>query len=349
MSKESFEGWAVVEQGQPFRKWSYKPKERSAFDVDIKIICCGICASDVHQISNGWGGTTFPILPGHEIVGNVVWKGDSVTRFNVGDRVGVGAQCLSCLSDECEECGNGEESYCPKRVFTYNSKFPNGEMSYGGYAKNIRVHEHFVVKIPDNLDSFKAAPLLCAGITTYDPLVRYNVRGKKLAILGVGGLGHMGIKFGLALDNEVVGISRNPNKRDDVLALGAHDYISTQDEGKMKEYAGYFDFILSTIDRIEQDDWSKYLGMLKNHGTICLLGVPDGPYVMPVGPCVFGNKQITGTVIGAPAKIEEMLQFCSEKNIVADVQVYPLEKVNEAYVDYHNGKPRFRFVLQIEQ
>jgi len=190
---------------------------------------------------------------------------------------------------------------------------------------------------------------VCAGITTYDPLRRYNVRGKKVAILGVGGLGHLGIKFAVALGNEVVGISRNPDKRDEVLALGAIDYIPSKDEGKMKEYAGYFDFILSTIDKVEQDDWNKYLGLLKKHGTICLVGIPDGPFIMPVTQCVLGNKHITGTAIGAPHVIEEMLQFCSEHNIVADVQVYPIEKINEAYDDFHKGKPRYRFVLQIEQ
>jgi len=182
--------------------------------------------------------------------------------------------------------------------------------------------------------------LLCAGVTTYDPLVRYNVRGKKLGVLGVGGLGHLGIKFGVAFGNEVVGISRNPDKRDEVLALGAVDYIPTKDEGQMRKYTAYFDFILCTIDKVDETDWNKYLGLLKSHGTIILLGVPDGPFNIPVNQCVFFNKHITGTLIGSPSRIEDMLQFCSENNIVSDVQVYPIEKVNEALEDFVAGKPK---------
>jgi len=346
MSEESFEGWGVLVKGNHFEKYSYKPRPRGDHDIDIKIICCGICASDIHQVDNGWGGTSYPIVPGHEIIGHVVARGKSAKKYNVGDRVGVGPQVLSCFN--CQECHNHDESYCPKRVYTYNSKYESGEKTYGGYAKHIRLHEHFVVRIPDNLDSFATAPLLCAGVTTYDPLVRYNVVGKKLGVLGVGGLGHLGIKFGVALGNEVVGISRNPNKRDEVLALGAVDYISTRDEGQMKKYIGHFDYILCTIDKIEPEDYQNYLGLLKTHGTFIILGVPDGPFNAPIGQCVFWNKTITGTLIGPPSRIEDMLRFCSEHNIVSDVQVYPIEKVDEAYEDFRNGKPRYRFVLQIE-
>jgi len=347
MSEEQFESWAVVEINKPFQKWSYKPKQRGENDIDIKIICCGICASDIHQVTNGWGWTHYPIVPGHEIIGIVSAKGNKATKFNIGDRVGVGPQCLSCFT--CKECKRNDNSYCSKGVYTYNGKYESGEFTYGGYAKHIRVHEYFAVRIPDNLDSFAAAPLLCAGITTYDPLVRYNVRGKKLGILGVGGLGHMGIKFGVALGNEVIGISRNPDKRDEVLALGATDYIATRDEGQMKKYERYFEYILCTIDQIEPEDMKKYFNLLDYHGTFILVGVPDGPYNMPVNQCVMMNKQIVGSLIGSPAKIEEMLQYCSENNIVSDVQVYPIEKVNEAYEDFKKGKPRYRFVLSIDQ
>jgi len=342
----TFECWGVLEKGKEFVKWNYKPRALGNNDVEIKIVCCGICASDIHQVDNGWGGTSFPIVPGHEIVGHVVAKGTGVTRFNIGDRVGVGAQCCSCLS--CDECDKHEESYCNDRVWTYNGNYTTGEKSYGGYAKSVRVHEEFAIMILEKFDSFQVAPLLCAGITTYDPLVRYNVRGKKLGVLGVGGLGHLGVKFGVALGNEVVGISRNPDKRDEVLALGAKDYISTKNEDQLKKYMGYFDFILCTIDTIGQDEIQKYLGLLKTHGTINLVGVPDGTFTMPVHQCVFKNKSITGTAIGSPSKIEEMLKFCSENNIVADVQVFPIEKVNEAYVAFREGKPRYRFVLQID-
>lgn len=335
---ETFNAWAVVEHGKEFVKWSYRPKALGHHDVDVKIICCGICASDIHQVDNGWGGTTYPIVPGHEIIGHVIAKGKDVTRFNVGDRVGVGAQVLSCL--DCEECHNHDETYCPKRVYTYNSKYETGENTYGGYATHIRVHEHFTFLIPEGLDSFGAAPLLCAGATTFDPLMRYRVVGKKLGVLGVGGLGHLAVKFGVALGNEVVGISRNPDKRDEVLALGAVDYISTRDKDKLKEYNGYFDFILSTINDIEQEDFERYLSLLKPHGTFMLVGVPNGQFVCPVGQCVFWNKQITGTLIGSPSRIEEMLRFCKQHNIVADVQVYPIDRVNEAFEHFREGKPR---------
>jgi len=345
MSVEKFEGWAVCEKGTPFKEWSYTPRPRGENDIDIKIICCGICASDVHQVNSGWGPSIYPIIPGHEIVGRVVAKGDSVTRFQVGDRVGVGAQCFSCLQKECEQCGQHEETYCPQKVWTYNSKYSDGNVTYGGYAKHVRLHEAFAFKIPDNLSSFSSAPLLCAGITVYDPLVRWNVKGKKLGILGVGGLGHLAIKFGVAFGNEVIGISRNPDKRDEVLALGAKDYLTLSDQQKIQEYTGTFDVILSTVDKVA--NWNVYLSLLKVGGVMLLVGIPDGPFDMPCHQFVMHRKILSGTAIGPPSRIEEMLQFCSDNNIVADVQVYPIAEVNQAYEDFNQGKPRYRFVLQV--
>jgi len=344
--KEKFESWAVVEKGQPFKEWSYTPHPRGGNDVDIKIICCGICASDIHQVNSGWGSTFYPIVPGHEIIGRVVAKGDNVTRFQIGDRVGVGAQCFACLRQECGQCGQHEETYCPENVFTYNSRYKDGSVSYGGYAKNIRLHEAFVFKIPDNLDSFHAAPLLCAGITVYDPLIRWNVRGKRLGVLGVGGLGHLAVKFGVALGNEVIGISRNPDKRDEVLALGAKDYLTETSEN-FNSYMGTFDVILSTVDKVA--NWNAYISLLKVGGVMLLVGIPEGKFDLPCHQFVMKRKILSGTVIGPPHRIEEMFQFCSENDIVADVQVYPIAEVNRAYEDFNLGKPRYRFVLQVSE
>jgi len=331
--------------GSTFQPFSYQPKARGPNDVDIAIECCGICASDIHQVDSGWGPATYPIVPGHEIVGRVTAIGTHVSRFAVGDRVGVGPQALSCFS--CSSCNEQEEQYCNKRVFTYNSKYPDGTPTYGGYAKNIRIHENFAVGIPPGLDSRAVAPLLCAGITCYDPLARWNIAGKKVAILGVGGLGHLGVKFSVALGAaETVGISRSANKRDEVLRLGATDYVASSDKSQLDKYLGYFDFILCTLDK--PDDWNVYINLLKTGGMMNFVGIPDGPFLLPAGPLVFNRKVFTGTVIGSPSKIEEMLALCAEKNILSDVQVYPIEEVDTAYVDFRAGKPRFRFVLQIQ-
>jgi len=292
------------------------------------------------------GQTRYPIVPGHEIVGRVVAVGNEVTKFNVGDRVGVGCVVLSCFN--CEQCNICDEQYCSKgRVFTYNDKYPDGNLTYGGYSKNIRVHDHFVFKIPDNLDSFSAAPLLCAGITVFEPLMRWNIRGKRLGILGVGGLGHLALKFGVAFGNEVIGIGRNPDKKDEVIALGANDYLTLTDEQKVKEYLGSFDFLISTIDKVA--NWNVYISLLKVGGTMILLGVPDGAFDLPCHQFVLQRKVLSGSLIGGTRRTEEMLQFCSENNIVSDVQVYPIEEVNRAYEDFNLGKPRYRFVLQVSE
>jgi len=213
--------------------------------------------------------------------------------------------------------------------------------------KNIRVHEHFVYRIPDNLDSFGVAPLLCAGITVFEPLMRWNVRGKRLGVLGVGGLGHLAVKFGVAFGNEVIGVGRNPDKRDEVLALGASEYLTLSDEQKVKEYEGTFDFILSTVDKVA--NWNVYISLLKVGGHMLLVGVPSGSFDMPCFQFVLQRKILSGSLIGGTHRTEEMLQFCSEHNIVADVQVYPIEDVNRVYEDFNLGKPRYRFVLKVSE
>jgi len=343
---ENFECYAVKEKGSPFKHFSYKPRPQGPNDIDIKIICCGICATDIHQVNSGWGESIYPIVPGHEIIGKVISKGKDVTKFNVGDRVGVGCQCMSCF--ECEQCLIHDEQYCMKnRVFTSNDKFQDGRVSYGGYSKNIRCHENFTFKIPDNLDSFKTAPLLCAGITVFEPLTRWNIREKRVGILGIGGLGHLAVKFAVAMGNEVIGFGRNPDKRDEVLALGAHEYLTINDEQKVKEFQGTFDFILSTLDKVA--NWNVYLSLLKIGGQMILVGIPDGPFEMPCQQFVFQRKVLSGSIIGGTKRIEEMLQFCSKHHIVADVQVYPIEEVNKAYEDFNQGKPRYRFVLQVSE
>jgi len=342
---EKFEAWAVLEQGGSFTNFSYTPKTRGENDVDITIECCGMCASDIHQVDSGWFPSIYPIVPGHEIIGRISSVGNQVTRFAIGDRVGVGAQCFSC--SKCDACNEKEENYCPKRVFTYNSRYEDGTVTYGGYAKSIRLHENFVVGIPDGLDSRAAAPLLCAGVTVYDPLTRWNIVGKKVAVLGVGGLGHLGVKFSVALGAaETVGISRSANKRDEVLALGANDYIATSVEGQLEEYYGYFDFILCTVN--EPAVWDKYLRLLKRGGIINFVGNPDGEFNVPARPLIDWRIIFTGTVIGSPSKIEEMLALCVQRNILADVQVYPIDQVNKAFEDFRAGLPRFRYVLQIQ-
>jgi len=344
-----FEAWAVVQKGKPFEPFTYTPRPLGVDDVDVKIECCGICASDVHQVDSGWFPSTYPIVPGHEIVGVVVSKGSNVKKFNIGDRVGIGPQILCCFNkqNDCEPCGTNQVHYCSRRVWTYNSRYPDGATTYGGYAKYVRGDSHFVVKIPDSLPSQATAPLLCAGITCYDPLITHNVRNKKVAILGVGGLGHLGLKFAVALGNEVVGISRQENKRDEVIALGASDYIASANREQLRSYFGYFDFVLSTINDPEAP-WGDYLSLVKTGGTFHIVGIPNGLFQLPVGQVFDWDKKITGSVIGSPDRIQEMLNLCAERRILSDVQVYPISQVNKAYEDFRAGKPRYRFVLQIE-
>ncbi|CAJ2511251.1 Uu.00g068760.m01.CDS01 [Anthostomella pinea] len=347
-----FKGWNALDATAAEGKmvWrEFEPKRWEENDVDIKITHAGICGSDIHTLRSGWGETAYPCVVGHEIVGTAVKVGSKVEGIKVGDRVGVGAQSDSCLGrfGDCEDCAAGDENYCDKVVGTYNSKHFNGDASQGGYATYHRSPSHFVIKIPDGVPSQEAAPMMCGGVTVYAPLKNYNVGpGMTVGIVGVGGLGHYGVKFASALGAKVVGISRKEAKRGEVLELGAADYIATDDnEDWVKKHYRSLDLIISTVasSKVPIND---YFQLLKKKGNFVQVGIPeDGAMPIAVPSVVFGQKKFTGSLIGSPANLREMLELVARNNLRGMIQERPMKDANQAIVDLEAGKARYRYVL----
>ncbi|KIV99666.1 uncharacterized protein PV09_08721 [Verruconis gallopava] len=328
-----------------------KVKPFGPSDIDIEISHCGICGSDLHTLRGGWKNTHYPVCVGHEIVGRAIRVGDAASklgRIKVGDRVGVGAQALSCLN--CEECKAGMESYCSRgNVGTYNSRYPDGNYSMGGYATHTRVHEHFVVRIPDGLSSADAAPMLCGGITVYSPLKKWGCGpGKKVGIVGVGGLGHFGVLFAKALGaDKVVAISRSASKRADALAMGADMYIATAEEDKWsRKHARTLDLIICTVSGANMP-LAQYLSLLRTDGTFVQVGAPEDRLpALNAFHFISKGVKMTGSSIGAPAEIEEMLEFAAEKSIKPWIEVRPMKEADQAVRDLEDGKAKYRYVLE---
>ncbi|MCD9030509.1 NAD(P)-dependent alcohol dehydrogenase [Luteimonas sp. Y-2-2-4F] len=319
------------------------PRER---DVLIDILYCGVCHSDIHQARDEWGGSIFPMVPGHEIVGRVAAAGASVSKFAVGDVVGVGCFVDSCR--ECPQCRAGEEQYCDQGMTgTYNGRERDtGAPTYGGYSTRIVVDEDYVLRIPDGIPLERAAPLLCAGITTYSPLRHFGVKpGDTVAVVGLGGLGHMAVKLARAMGAEVTVLSTSPAKREDALALGANDFLSTREEGAFRANAGRFDFIVDTVSA--QHDYNAYLGLLKVDGTMVLLGVPDAPTPLGAFPLIGRRRRLAGSMIGGIRETQEMLDFCAEHGVASDVEVIGIAEINQAYERMLAGDVRYRFVIDI--
>jgi alcohol dehydrogenase (NADP+) len=351
-SEPQFKGFIARSAVPPGHlEWAPLPvKPFATTDIDIEISHCGICGSDIHTLTGGWKNTHYPVCVGHEIVGRAVRVGDAASktgRIRVGDRVGVGAQSGSCL--ECEECKAGKESYCGRgNVSTYNSKYPDGSYSMGGYATHSRVDEHFVVRIPEALPSAAAAPMLCGGITVYSPLKKWGAGpGKKVGIVGVGGLGHFGILFARALGaDKVVAISRSGKKKADALTLGAHGFIATDEEEKWgRKHARTLDLIISTVSGAKMP-LAQYLSLLRTDGTFVQVGAPEDK-LPALNAFHFMSKgvKMTGSSIGSPAEIEEMLQFAADKGIRPMIEERPMSEADQAVRDMEDGKARYRYVL----
>ena len=322
-----------------------EPTER---DVAIEILYCGICHSDLHTVRDEWASvmpTTYPCVPGHEIVGRVTAVGAAVSDFNAGDLVGVG--CLVDSDHSCGNCAKHVEQFCPNATFTYNSPDAHlGGVTYGGYSERIVVDEHFVLRIPDNLDPAGAAPLLCAGITTYSPIRRWgNIEGKKVGVVGLGGLGHMGVKFARAFGAHVVVFTTSPGKTDDALRLGAHEVLVSTDPEQMAAHAGTFDYILDTVSA--DHDLNAYLQLLGLDGEITLVGAPEKPLPVSAFALLFGRKRVSGSLIGGIAETQEMLDFCGEHGITADVEVIPIQLLNEAYERMLRSDVTYRFSIDM--
>ena len=314
-------------------------------DVAIDILYSGVCHSDIHTARGEWGGTTYPVVPGHEIVGRVAQIGDAVTKYKVGDTVGVGCFVDSCRA--CAACKAGEEQYCERgATFTYNDTERAGNApTYGGYSTRIVTDENYVLRIPEGLPLDGAAPLLCAGITTYSPLRRFGVKaGDKVAIVGLGGLGHMGVKLAKAMGAHVTVLSHSPGKRDDAKRLGADDFVATGEPEAFTKNANRFDFILDTVSA--QHDYNAYLGLLRLDGTMVLVGLPD-PTPLSAGPLIMGRRRLAGSLIGGIRETQEMLDFCAAHGIASDVEVVPIQQINEAYERTIKSDVRYRFVIDI--
>src|SRR5437764_2492896 len=317
-------------------------------DVQIEILFCGICHSDLHQARNEWSGvmpTVYPCVPGHEIVGRVTKVGSAVKKFKEGDLAAVG--CMVDSDGVCPECKAGLEQFCSNLTLTYN--FPDkhtGGVTYGGYSESIVVKESFVLKVPGNLDLAGVAPLLCAGITTYSPMRHWGVtKGKKVGVVGLGGLGHMGVKFAHALGAHVVLFTTSPGKKDDALRLGADEVVISRNANEMARHAGSFDFILDAVSA--DHDINAYLNLLRRDGNICLVGAPEKPLSIAAFNLLFGRRSLSGSPIGGIAETQEMLDFCGANNITADVEIIPIQKVNEAYDRLVKADVKYRFVIDM--
>ena len=337
--------YAAASPTSPVAPFSIERREPGTNDVLIDIAYCGVCHSDLHQVRDEWGGSIYPMVPGHEIVGHVAQVGSGVSKWKVGDTVGVGCFVDSCR--RCEACLAGEENYCEEGMTaTYNgreraSKAP----TYGGYSTRIAVNEEYVVRVPESLDLAAAAPLLCAGITTYSPLRHWNVgAGSRVAVVGLGGLGHMGVKLAKAMGAHVTVLSHSPSKRDDALRLGADDFVATKDEGAFAANAKRFDFILDTVSA--EHAYSDYLGMLRRDGAMVLVGLPD-PQNLGAFPLVGARRTLAGSMIGGIRETQEMLDFCAEHGIVSDIETIDIKDVNEAYERMLKSDVRYRFVIDI--
>jgi alcohol dehydrogenase (NADP+) len=337
-------GYAAQQAKGPLSPYSFERREPRDYDVVIDIQFCGICHTDIHQIRNEWGGSSFPMVPGHEIIGTVSGIGSKVKRYKLGDRVGVGCFVDSCR--KCEPCRKGLEQYCNEGpTLTYNAIEKDGKTpTQGGYSEKIVVDENYILSIPDNLPSDRAAPLLCAGITMYSPLVHWKAGpGKKVGIIGLGGLGHIGIRIADALGAEVTVLSHSPKKQEDGKRMGADNFYATSDPETFKKLKGYFDLIINTLSI--EIDWDQYLNLLALDGTMVAVGIPEKKTPLGIAALLSARRSIAASVIGGIKETQEMLDFCSKHNISSDIECIPIQKVNEAYERVVDSDVRYRFVI----
>lgn len=342
----SSRGYAALHTGAALAPFPFERRDPGPKDVVIEIQYCGVCHTDIHQVRNEWGGAVYPMVPGHEIVGRVVRAGSQVTRFKAGDLAAVGCMVDSCRT--CPSCRAGEEQYCDKgATFTYNSPEPQtGKPTYGGYSNNIVLDEDFTLRISPNLDLAATAPLLCAGITTYSPLRHWRIGpGHKVGVVGLGGLGHMALKFARSFGAVVVQFTTSPSKIDDALRLGAHQVVLSRDEQAMQAHSNSFDFILDTVSA--PHDLNTLLPLLRRDGHLVLVGLPTEPPVVNPSTFIMGRRSLAGSLIGGIQQTQEMLDYCAEHNITSDVEVIPIQQINEAFERTVKADVKYRFVIDM--
>ena len=339
------QGYATHAADQPLKPFSFERRDPTPRDVQIEILFCGVCHTDIHIARNEWGGTIYPCVPGHEIVGRVVKVGREVKKFKEGDLAAVGCMVDSCRS--CPSCQEGLEQYCDGIVLTYNSQDRHtGGVTYGGYSTSIVVDHDFVLRISDKLDLAATAPLLCAGITTYSPLRQWKVsKGQKVGVVGLGGLGHMAVKLANAFDADVVLFTTSPGKTADAKRLGAREVVLSRDEEAMKRHVSSFDFILDTVGA--KHDLNAYLELLKRDGTLTLVGIAPEPALVGAFPLIRRRRSLAGSLIGGIAETQEMLDFCAERGITSDIELIAIDKINEAYERMLKSDVKYRFVIDM--
>ena len=338
--------YAAQNATTPLAPFSFERRDLGNDDVQIEILYCGVCHSDLHTVRGDWGSATYPCVPGHEIVGRVVKVGKDVNNFKEGDTVGVGCMVDSCRT--CANCKDNLEQFCEKgATFTYNSPDKHtGGITYGGYSESIVVDKEFVLKIPKNLDLAATAPLLCAGITTYSPLRHHNVtKGQKVGVVGLGGLGHMGVKLAKAIGAYVVVFTTSPNKVEDALRLGADEVVNSKNADEMQKHLNSFHFILDTVSA--KHDINAYLLLLRRDGNLTQVGVPPEPLLLSVSSLIFGRRSLSGSLIGGIKETQEMLDFCGKHNVTADIELIPIQNINEAYDRLVKSDVKYRFVIDM--
>jgi uncharacterized zinc-type alcohol dehydrogenase-like protein len=340
--------YSAASAASPMAGTTISRRDLSEHDVQMEILFCGICHSDLHQVLDEWKSvmpTVYPCVPGHEIVGRVIKVGSAVTQFKAGDIAAVG--CMVDSDRTCPECQAGLEQFCPNGTLTYNAPDKHlGGVTYGGYSDSIVVDQRFVLQVPGNLDLAGTAPLLCAGITTYSPMRHWGVtKGKKVGVVGLGGLGHMGVKFAHALGAHVVVFTTSPGKKEDALRLGADEVVVSRNADEMKKHDGSFDFILDAVSA--EHDINAFIQLLRRDGNITMVGAPDKPLPVSVFGLIFKRRSFSGSPIGGIPETQEMLNFCAEHNITADVEVIPIQKVNEAYKRLLKADVKYRFSIDM--
>ena len=340
--------YSAAGETSPLASTTIQRRDPTDRDVQIEILFCGICHSDLHAVRNEWSGVmpaVYPIVPGHEIVGRVTKVGSAVKKFKSGDLAAVG--CMVDSDQTCPQCKAGFEQYCPNMTLTYNSPDKHlGGVTYGGYSDSIVVDEHFVLRLPPNLNLAGAAPLVCAGITTYSPMRHWGAaKGKKVGVVGLGGLGHMGVKFAHAFGAHVVVFTTSPNKKEDAMRLGADEVVVSRNANEMQKHNNSFDFILDAVSA--EHDINAYLSLLGRDGALTLVGVPSKPLSVAPFSLIMGRHSLSGSAIGGIAETQEMLDFCAQHNITADVEVIPIQKVNEAYERLLKSDVKYRFSIDM--